>query len=72
MTPFREADLEAQVAALRQTRDDLAARVELVRAEARALAPWSWWRFGLGVAIPAAGTFALLAAWAVVAVLVSR
>ena len=72
MTPFREGDLETKVAALRQAREELAARLERVRAEARALTPWRWGRFGLGAAIPVAATFALVGAWWVVAVLVSR
>lgn len=72
MAPFREADLEAKVTALKQRRDELSARLGKVRAEARALAPWSWGRFALGMAIPVGATFVLGSAWWVVAVLMSR
>ena len=47
--PFRSADLETQVRALRERRGELAARLLVVRSELAALRPWRWSRFALGL-----------------------
>ncbi len=41
MTPFRDEDLAARVAALREERVALAARLDGVRNKVRVLEPWS-------------------------------
>jgi hypothetical protein len=69
--PFRTADLEARVVALREERDRLAGELQEAQSELRILLalkgrtaaepPWSWGRFFLGFCILPGGLVLLVA-----------
>jgi hypothetical protein len=58
--PFRTEDPALRVEALRKERDERVKELERLRAETRALRPWSWGRFVLGFLVTVIGGMSIL------------